>query len=304
MTKFLSMNVRGIGNREKREKMFQWLKTQNNNFYLLQETHVNANTKSKWESEWGHPAYFSGNSSNSEGVAILINPNTDKDHVTCHHEIIPGRLQALEITFENKPLVLINIYGPNTDNTYILEKLIKYLSNNADKYIIIAGDFNTILDIDLDKNGGIKNTHPKCRNLLLEIINEYNLTDIWRLQHPDKKQYTWHSSKKPHISSRLDYFLVSSCLNNNTNKSNIKAGYRTDHSAISLSIDFINKKKGPGTFKLNNSLLLENEYQTLIRNNIKDIAEINKDANPKVLWETIKGTIRNETIKYAAYKKK
>ena len=304
MTKFLSINVRGIGCREKREKVFQWLKTQNNNFYLLQETHVNANTKSKWESEWGHLAYFSGNSSNSEGVAILLNPNTDKDCVTQHHEIIPGRLQALEITIENKHLALINIYGPNTDNTYILEQLIKYLSNNTDKYFIIAGDFNTILDTDLDKNGGIKNTHPKCRNMLLDIINEYTLIDIWRLQHPDKKQYTWHSSKKPHISSRLDYFLVSSCLNNNTNKSNIKAGYRTDHSTISLSIDFTNTKKGPGTFKLNNSLLLENEYQTLIRNSIKDIAEINKDANPKVLWETIKGTIRNETIKYAAYKRK
>ena len=110
------------------------------------------------------------------------------------------------------------------DNTYIFEQLIKYLSNNADKYIIIAGDFNTILDIDLDKNGGIKDTHPKCRNLLLEIINEYNLINVWRLQHPDKKQYTWHSSKKPHISSRLDYFLVSSCLNNNTNKAILKQG--------------------------------------------------------------------------------
>ena len=76
----------------------------------------------------------------------------------------------MEITIENKHLALINIYGPNTEYTYILEQLIKYLSNNTDKYFIIAGYFNTILDTDLDKNGGIKNTHPKCRNLLLEII--------------------------------------------------------------------------------------------------------------------------------------
>ena len=54
-----------------------------------------------------------------------------------------------------------------------------------------------------------------------------------------------------------------------------------------MSIDLTITIKGPGTFKLNNSLLLENEYQTLIRNIIKDIAETNKDANPKVLWETI-----------------
>ena len=169
---------------------------------------------------------------------------------------------------------------------------------------IIAGDFNTILDTQLDKIGGIKNTHPNCRKSLLDIITEHNLTDIWRLQHPDKKQYTWHSSKKPHISSRLDYFLISSCFINNTNKSSIKAGYRTDHSVISMSIDFTSKPRGPGIFKLNSSLLLDNEYQTLIRNSINTIADINKDAHPNTLWEIIKGTIRNETIKYASYKKR
>ena len=31
---------------------------------------------------------------------------------------------------------------------------------------------------------------------------------------------------------------------------------------------------------------------------------INADANPKTLWELIKGSVRNETIKYAARKKK
>ena len=44
--------------------------------------------------------------------------------------------------------------------------------------------------------------------------------------------------KKTHLSSRLYYFLVSSCLNNNTNKSNTKAGYIAYHLTISLSIDF------------------------------------------------------------------
>ena len=62
--------------------------------------------------------------------------------------------------------------------------------------------------------------------------------------------------------------------------------------------------RGPGYFKLNNSLLLDGEYQQNIKDNINDIARINKDANPNTLWEIIKGTIRNETIKYASLKKK
>ena len=41
-----------------------------------------------------------------------------------------------------------------------------------------------------------------------------------------------------------------------------------------------------------------------VKKSIAEIAEINKEANPNIKWEWIKGTIRNETIKYATYKKK
>ena len=63
-------------------------------------------------------------------------------------------------------------------------------------------------------------------------------------------------------------------------------------------------KRTPGVFKLNNSILLQNEYQNIIKKNIKDIVDINKDCNPNTLWELIKGACRNETIKYSTFKKK
>ena len=304
MTSFLSLNVRGLGNKEKREKIFQWLKSQDKHFYFLQETHASTQTKSNWEREWGYSAFFSGNTSNSEGVGILISPSIQKPDIISHQEIIPGRLQALEVVIENRSLTLINIYGPNKDNTYIFDKLKTYVQENSEKFFIIAGDFNTILDVNKDKNRGLKNTHSKCRQLLEDIITENDLIDIWRVQHPEKRQYTWHSSTKPHISSRLDYFLIPSCFNNCSIKSNITAGYRTDHSTVSITLDLSDRKKGPGIFKLNNSILLDKKYQNLMRICIKDTVEINKNATPNVLWEIIKGTIRNESIKYATYKKK
>ena len=77
-------------------------------------------------------------------------------------------------------------------------------------------------------------------------------------------------------------------------------GYKSDHSKVSLNIDLISLTRGPGYFKLNNSLLLDKDYQETVK---KSIAEINKEANPNTKWELIKDTIRNETIKYATYKK-
>ena len=72
-----SSNVRGLGNKVKREQILTWLKSSNLTFLLLfflQETHSGVNTHSLWEQEWGHEAYFSGNINNSDGVGILINP--------------------------------------------------------------------------------------------------------------------------------------------------------------------------------------------------------------------------------------
>ena len=50
-------------------------------------------------------------------------------------------------------------------------------------------------------------------------------------------------------------------------------------------------------------MILQPEYQDKIRNVIRETAEINKNATPNTLWEIIKGAIRNETIKYASFKK-
>ena len=55
---------------------------------------------------------------------------------------------------------------------------------------------------------------------------------------------------------------------------------------------------------MNNSVVLHTDYQTKIKNSIKETVDINKNSNPNTLWELIKGTIRNETIKYTTMKKK
>ena len=101
------------------------------------------------------------------------------------------------------------MYGPNNDEIRIFEKLEEYIKENEEKTIIIGGDFNTVLDETLDKRNGRTDTHRKCRSKIRNLMDTYNLIDIWRETHPNIKQYTWHSAHKPPIFSRLDCFLVS-----------------------------------------------------------------------------------------------
>ena len=71
-------------------------------------------------------------------------------------EILEGRILALVIVLNETEIILINIYGPNNDDTAFLKKLESFCAENEDKNFIIGGDFNLVIDPEVDKSGGIK----------------------------------------------------------------------------------------------------------------------------------------------------
>ena len=104
--------------------------------------------------------------------------------------------------------------------------------------------------------------------------------------------------------SKFTRILVSNNIFNDVSECNISYGFKTDHATVSMVINTVSTKHGPGSFKINNSILLETEYQEKVKEAIRDISNINKDANANTLWELIKGTIRNTSIKYSSEKSK
>ena len=73
--KIASMNVRGIGNNNKRRETFNWLRNKQQSIIFLQEVHCTEATIDTWRSEWGYKALFSCFSGSSAGVCILFNNN-------------------------------------------------------------------------------------------------------------------------------------------------------------------------------------------------------------------------------------
>ena len=297
-----TVNVRGIGNKQKRNEVFQWLKLKNFDICLLQETHLQACKNHIWEKEWGGQSFYSGTSSNANGVAILVNPNITTNNVS-FNELCEGRLIALELSLNDTELVIINIYGPNNDDIKLFQKLEEYLLKNNDKNILIGGDFNTVLNPLLDKRNGNSNYHSKIRKILNDIINSCELNDVWRILNPEKKLFSWFSNTKPRVCSRIDYYLASNSLMNSISYCSYYPGHRTDHSAVLIKLNLNIPKRGPGYFKFNNSLLQDETFLKNIENCIQQTENDNKTCNPETFWDVLKGNIRNDTIKYASLKK-
>ena len=57
-TRICSYNVRGIGNKRKREQIFQWLKEHNHMICLLQETHLTSDKTTIWKNASNGPCFF------------------------------------------------------------------------------------------------------------------------------------------------------------------------------------------------------------------------------------------------------
>jgi len=140
------------------------------------------------------------------------------------------------------------------------------------------------------KKGGNPVTHKNSLKEVQNIANSLDLIDVWRVFNPDAKRFTWRR-KKPEIHCRLDFFLTSASLSPAVTKADILAGYKTDHSLITLHLANNNNPRGPGFWKLNTSFLSDSEYVNVIKKTIAEVANEynnNDEVDPVLLWDTIK----------------
>ena len=173
--------------------------------------------------------------------------------------------------YEDKKILLEVIYGPNQDNpSFFTDKAFKKIQEWDPDFSIFCGDFNVVLDPNIDTKNYLHTNNPMAMEALKDQIQQNNLVDIWRELHPQDKTFTWQKYNE-NKQSRLDFFLVSASLLPFVQKADIKPGFCSDHSAIELEIDFSKFERGRGFWKFNSSLLQDPNYLTLIKDTIKRV---------------------------------
>ena len=172
----------------------------------------------------------------AQGVGILFSNNFQFDIIYILKDL-HGRYISVHIKNPVlEDLVLVNVYGPNSDDSYFYQSLFTDIEPFSDKPIVIGGDFMICLT-ENDKEGGrpYSLSHPNTRSILLDAIDEYDMVDIWRVLNPNAKQYTWRQ-RNISVKCRLDFFLMSLYLSNIVKTAEISYGFRTDHSYISVTL--------------------------------------------------------------------
>ena len=313
--KICSFNTRGLNEMKKRRDVFNYLHKRKYDICLLQETHCTKEQENKWQNEWGYKAYFSSYRGNSRGVAILINNTFEfKLHNAVSDQ--DGRLIVLDCTIRDVNLYIANIYAPNDDDPIFFDMVKNKLENVESNSIILGGDYNVVQDYTMDTLNILNRNNPNAHQKVIDLKTELDMLDPWREQHPDSKIFTWHNSQNK--QSRLDYYLVSTDIHNNIEKTEIRPGYRSDHSIVELQLNFNSHERGRGIWKFNSSLLKDEKYTETIKkciNETKNQYKVNNTNFPnddpqnfnigsQLLFDVIKLEIRGKTISYASALKK
>ena len=198
-SKFISLNVRGISNYRKRRTIFTWLRKRKPDVVFLQETHSTQGNEVSRRKEWGAILFCPHGANNARGVAILIRNNFD---CKVEESIIDtnGRfIIILRVLLSGEPALLVNIYGPNRDNELVAfyQSLLQIIVNkklDGIENIIMGGDFDCPLNPFIDKRGGILTPRKYVINGIEHLQSELDLHDIWRVQNPTRRSYTWSQS--------------------------------------------------------------------------------------------------------------
>lgn len=106
---------------------------------------------------------------------------------------------------------VISVYMPTSDNENlqleIINEIADLLDREDDSNIILTGDFNVVMDQYLDRSGYVGDRVPNARfqQRLIQVLDQLDLSDIWRSQFPDKRTFTWSRNSK---LARLDYVFI------------------------------------------------------------------------------------------------
>ena len=138
--------------------------------------------------------------------------------------------------------------------------------------------------------------------VLNRIIEEMDFTDVWWTLHPSECRFTCHTRARnmAKVFARLDYTFVSPDMLTHVLDSSIGVAYHSDHSPLFLQFSLQENDSGKGIWRVPTYILGDPAYRELINQTIREIEGHNPDANPALLWETIKACIHGDTIRFLA----
>ena len=138
-------------------------------------------------------------------MAVLLNKNLEVVFGSKYLDS-SGSIFLTEIQIEEKKFTLASIYAPTKDDPKFFDDVFSTLSKLSKHDVILAGDWNVVLNDGLDKDRGPMHANKASKVTLKSYINEFDLIEIFRELNPTRKTYT-RAQSHPYTATRLGFFF-------------------------------------------------------------------------------------------------
>ncbi len=168
MYNLVSLNINGLNDHLKRTALIDWLKCMKADIVCLQETHAASHrTIQGWFRNSGFRAASSSTSVKRCGTAILVKYLYTITQVRKDDD---GRFSQVEVDLAGDKLRFVSLYAPYTNpsrNTFF-SSLPDFIDLAVPTFI--CGDFNAVLDPDLDRRRHPSYAGPSQRGTYWEEV--------------------------------------------------------------------------------------------------------------------------------------
>ncbi len=293
-----SFNVNGLRAMDKLEKLLVTVKT---DIVCLQETRWTDEIMNEIKKRWNGLIYVNNRNNKSCGVAILIKTNCVSKITEIKTNNV-GRIIMIDFEYAEKTFRLINVYAPNIETER--RGLFKWLQPFCKQNTIMVGDFNVWCSrLDACSVSSLKS--DSTRTVLLNLMKEQNMIDVWRNENPNKREYSRRQVVLNSLrQSRIDLCIVKEDIVEYIKKCMYRFTALSDHAVLCFDLCVGVEGRGGGVWCFNSCLLEEKEYRDKIVTFLKSESVLDMLPEDTIQWwEMIKEKIKKISIRFAKQRK-
>lgn len=303
--KCITYNVKGLNAAHKRRSIFNELRLLGPEVVFLQETHISHQSRLRLFSG-EYPIWYQGDtiSSRTRGVAIGFSKRV---RFTLEERSVDseGRYLFLRGRLNEKEYTLANIYAPNKNPVDYVLKILEKLTAFRKGHLIIMGDFNFCIDPGLDSTARAQGKTSGQLRKFRQKLASLQLVDIWRIHHPKKRDFTFHSPVHG-TYSRIDFGLIDHSTIEKVVDSWIGNITHSDHAPMTMEIKISEENRQLGQWRLNEELIRWEDGFNRINKELKNYFVENNtgEISGCTLWQAHKAYIRGVLIELGSRRKK